>query len=300
MLKLLTYRAQDGLRLGIKTDRGVLDVSAAKQRAQSADAPEHMEEVIQGGAEALSALEMLRARAVGDGDGDDLWLSEEQLRLGPCVPDPGKIICIGTNYRKHAMESNMPIPSTPILFSKFNNTVAAHGDVIALPFNSDQVDYEAELAVVIGSVAKRVPAQRSLQHVFGYCNVNDISARDLQFKTHQWLLGKSCDGFSPLGPYLVTADEVGDPNALRITCDVNGERRQNSTTADMIFPCSEIVSYVSEHMTLYPGDIILTGTPEGVVLGYPPEKRVWLKEGDEVTIEVEKLGRLTNRFRREG
>ncbi|MHB1629974.1 MAG: fumarylacetoacetate hydrolase family protein [Bacilli bacterium] len=296
-MKLLTYRSQDGLRLGIKTDRGVLDVRAAKQRAQSADAPEHMEEVIQGGAEALSALETLLARAVGAGD--DLWLSEERLRLGPCVPDPGKIICIGTNYRKHAMESNMPIPATPILFSKFNNTVAAHGDVIALPFNSDQVDYEAELAVIIGSVAKRVPAQRSLRHVFGYCNVNDISARDLQFKTHQWLLGKSCDGFSPLGPYLVTADEVGDPNALRITCHVNGERRQNSTTADMIFPCNEIVSYVSEHMTLYPGDIILTGTPEGVMLGYPPEKRVWLKEGDEVTVEVEKLGRLTNRFRRE-
>ncbi|MHB1684495.1 MAG: fumarylacetoacetate hydrolase family protein [Bacilli bacterium] len=296
-MKLLTYRSQDGLRLGIKTDRGVLDVKASKQRMQSADVPEHMDEVIRKGAKALLALETLLSLSISDAD--DLWLSENQLRLGPCIPNPGKIICVGTNYRKHAIESKMPIPSTPILFSKFNNTVAAHGDEIALPFNSNQVDYEAELVVVIGNLTKRVPVERSLQNVFGYCNVNDISARDLQFKTHQWLLGKSCDGFSPIGPYLVTANEVGDPNALQITCHVNGEVRQNSNTSDMIFPCSEIVSYVSEHMTLYPGDIILTGTPEGVVFGYPPEKQVWLKDGDEVTIEIEKLGRLTNRFRQE-
>jgi len=132
--------------------------------------------------------------------------------------------------------------------------------------------------------------------VFGYCCVNDLSARDLQLRTPQWLLGKTCDDFSPLGPWLVTADEVGNPNDLEIKAIVNGEVRQHSNTSDMIFPCDEIVSYISRHMTLVPGDIILTGTPEGVVLGYPPEKQVYLQPGDEVTIEIEKLGALTNRF----
>jgi 2-keto-4-pentenoate hydratase/2-oxohepta-3-ene-1,7-dioic acid hydratase in catechol pathway len=132
--------------------------------------------------------------------------------------------------------------------------------------------------------------------VFGYTIVNDISARDLQLRTSQWLLGKSCDGFSPLGPYLVSADEVGNPNDLNLKLSVNGEVRQNSNTSDMIFRCDEIVSYISDHMTLYPGDIILTGTPEGVVLGYPEEKQVYLKHGDIMTVEIEKLGSLTNRM----
>jgi len=131
---------------------------------------------------------------------------------------------------------------------------------------------------------------------FGYCNVNDLSARDLQMRTQQWLLGKSCDKFSPLGPYVVTSDEVGDPNQLEIKCTVNGEVRQNSNTSDMIFGCNEIVSYISQHMTLVPGDIILTGTPQGVVMGYSPEKQVYLQHGDVVTIEIEKLAILTNRM----
>jgi 2-keto-4-pentenoate hydratase/2-oxohepta-3-ene-1,7-dioic acid hydratase in catechol pathway len=135
--------------------------------------------------------------------------------------------------------------------------------------------------------------------VAGYCNANDLSARDLQMRTSQWLLGKSCDGFSPLGPYLVTSDEVGNPNNLEITSFVNGDVRQHSNTSDMIFACDEIVHYISRYMTLEPGDVILTGTPEGVILGYPKERQVWLKDGDVVTIEIEKLGRLTNRMRRE-
>ncbi|MNZ86756.1 Ureidoglycolate lyase [compost metagenome] len=148
--------------------------------------------------------------------------------------------------------------------------------------------------IVIGKKAKDVSKENALSHVFGYCNVNDLSARDLQLRTHQWLLGKSCDKFSPLGPYLVTADEVGNPNDLEIKCLVNGEVRQHSNTSDMVFYCDEIVSYISQHMTLVPGDIILTGTPEGVVLGYPPEKQVYLKAGDQVTIQIEKLGSITN------
>jgi 2-keto-4-pentenoate hydratase/2-oxohepta-3-ene-1,7-dioic acid hydratase in catechol pathway len=135
--------------------------------------------------------------------------------------------------------------------------------------------------------------------VFGYCNVNDLSSRDLQFRTNQWLLGKCCDGFSPLGPYLVTSDEIEDPNQLEIKSIVNGEVRQNSNTSDMIFKCNEIVSYISDHMTLSPGDIILTGTPEGVAMGQPEDQRVYLQNGDKVTIEIEKLGKLTNTFKQE-
>src|SRR5690606_1723583 len=144
--------------------------------------------------------------------------------------------------------------------------IAAHQDVILLPFNARQVDYEAELGIVIGKTAKRVTKEEAYEYVFGYCAANDLSARDLQFRTNQWLLGKCCDGFCPVGPYLVTADEVGNPNALGIRTYVNGEIRQNSNTADMIFHCDELVSYISQHMTLYPGDLILTGTPEGVIL----------------------------------
>ena len=149
---------------------------------------------------------------------------------------------------------------------------------------------------MIGKEAKYVSKEDALGYVFGYSNVNDLSARDLQLRTHQWLLGKSCDDFSPLGPYLVTADEVGNPNDLSIKTTVNGEVRQSSNTSDMIFHCDEIVSYISQHMTLVPGDIILTGTPEGVVLGLPEDQQVYLKPGDVVTIEIEKLGALTNRF----
>lgn len=148
-------------------------------------------------------------------------------------------------------------------------------------------------------VEKLFPEEDPLDYVFGYCNCNDLSSIDLQFRTHRWLLGKSLDGFSPLGPYLVTSDEVGYSNRLEIKTTVNGEVRQHSNTSDMIFKCNEIVSYISEHMTLSPGDIILTGTPEGVMFGYPEDQRVWLKAGDEVTVEIEKLGKLTNTFKQE-
>jgi 2-keto-4-pentenoate hydratase/2-oxohepta-3-ene-1,7-dioic acid hydratase in catechol pathway len=255
-----------------------------------------VEELLQGGASALASLEGY-VRLVLDRNDAMLFHAEESLKLGPCVTKPEKIICVGLNYRKHAEESNMPIPETPILFNKFNNTLAAHEEDVLLPHNSTQVDYEAELVIVIGKKAKQVSKADALEYVYGYCNADDLSARDLQFRTHQWLLGKSCDGFSPLGPYLVSADEIGDPNDLGIRCYVNGELRQDSNTSDMIFHCDEIVSYISDHMTLEPGDIILTGTPAGVVLGYPEAERVWLKDGDVVTVEIEGLGTLTNRMR---
>ncbi|MBB3131317.1 2-keto-4-pentenoate hydratase/2-oxohepta-3-ene-1,7-dioic acid hydratase in catechol pathway [Paenibacillus rhizosphaerae] len=295
-MKLLTFIHNDQYRLGVKTDDGVLDVLGALSLIPSEKAiPTTIHEVLDGGDKALAALgEYVDHVLQFDDVIRTYMLQESSLTLGPCVTHPNKIICVGLNYRKHAEETNAPIPEYPILFNKFNNTLAGAGELIPLPKVSQKVDYEAELVIVMGKTAKYISKENALSHVFGYCNVNDLSARDLQLRTHQWLLGKSCDKFSPLGPYLVTADEVGNPNDLDIQCLVNGEVRQHSNTSDMIFYCDEIVSYISQHMTLVPGDIILTGTPEGVVLGYPPEQQVYLKDGDQVTIQIEKLGSITN------
>ncbi|ALS26705.1 5-carboxymethyl-2-hydroxymuconate isomerase [Paenibacillus sp. 32O-W] len=296
-MKLLNFKENGDVRLGVVTDKGVVDVAAAAEAA-GIEAPADVHAVIEGGSAAIAALNGIVDKALSAPGG--VIREEASLRLAPCVTRPGKIICVGLNYRKHAEETNSPIPQYPILFNKFANTLCGHGDEVALPKVSEQVDYEAELVIVIGKEAKYIDSpDDALDYVFGYCCVNDLSARDLQFRTPQWLLGKCCDGFSPLGPYLVTADEVGDPNNLAISCTVNGEVRQQSNTSDMIFSCKEIVHYISQHMTLVPGDIILTGTPEGVVLGYPPEKQVYLKDGDVVTIQIEKLGSLTNTMRAE-
>jgi len=295
-MKLLTFIENGQFKLGVKIEQGVLDIAAALTVVPATGSiPTAIHEVIDGGAAVVEALQQYVDLVLAStADKKTFLLEESSLTLGPCVTFPNKIICVGLNYRQHAIETGAAIPEYPILFNKFNNTLAGNFEEIPLPKVSQKVDYEAELVIVIGKTAKYIAKEDALSHVFGYCNVNDLSARDLQLRTQQWLLGKSCDKFSPLGPYLVTADEVGDPNNLQIKCIVNGDERQNSNTADMIFHCDEIVSYISQHMTLVPGDIILTGTPQGVVLGYPVEKQVWLKAGDVVTIEIEKLGSLTN------
>ncbi|XID91366.1 fumarylacetoacetate hydrolase family protein [Paenibacillaceae bacterium WGS1546] len=295
-MKLLTFKQENRHYLGIVTPKGVLHTEAAAQVLDLSGIPSDIHEAIEQGASALEALNDLVGKASLADNAASLWLREDDLQLEPCVTRPGKIICVGLNYRKHAEETNAAIPEYPILFNKFNNTLSGHQAFITLPEASRKVDYEAELVIVIGKTARNVAQADALNYVFGYCNVNDLSARDLQLRTSQWLLGKTCDGFSPLGPYLVTASEIGDPNNLKIRTIVNGEVRQNSNTNDMIFRCDEIVSYISRHFTLSPGDLILTGTPEGVVLGYPPEKQVYLRDGDVVTVEIEKLGTLTNRF----
>lgn len=293
-MKLVTIMQDGKPALGVKTEAGIIDIAAALAVEPAAGVPQDVMEVIQGGNEAAAALQ---GYVDGLPAGEAAYvLDEESVEWGPCVTRPNKIICVGLNYRKHAEETNSPIPAYPILFNKFNNTLTGHKKDIAVPKVTEKLDYEAELVIVIGKRTKYVSPEQALDHVFGYCAVNDLSARDLQLRTQQWLLGKTCDDFSPLGPYLVTADEVGNPNDLVIKAIVNGDVRQNSNTSDMIFRCDEIVSYISQHMTLEPGDVILTGTPEGVVMGYPPEKQVYLQPGDEVTIEIEKLGRLTNRF----
>jgi 2-keto-4-pentenoate hydratase/2-oxohepta-3-ene-1,7-dioic acid hydratase in catechol pathway len=296
-MKLLTIDKNGTYILGVKTEEGIIDMERALNKIPSQDLTTDIMDVIQGGHERLTILENYINNL--DRSNKAYVLDEETIEWGPSVTRPNKIICVGLNYRKHADETNASYPEMPILFNKFNNTLTGHKKDIAIPKVTDKLDYEVELAIIIGKKAKYVSKEDALSYVFAYSTANDLSARDLQLKTPQWLPGKSCDDFSPLGPYLVAADEVRDPNNLTLKTVVNGEVRQESNTSDMIFSCAEIVSYISDHMTLEPGDIILTGTPEGVVLGYPEEKQVYLKPGDIVTVEVETLGQLENKFTRE-
>jgi len=215
-------------------------------------------------------------------------------RLLPCIPQPGKIVCIGLNYRRHAAESNLPVPERPIVFAKMANTPSASNEDIPLPPVSSQYDYEAELVAVIGYTARNVSEATALDHVWGYCNGNDLSARDLQSQSSQWLLGKSLDRFAPMGPFIVSRDEAEPLEKMAIKCTVNGEVRQSSMVADMVFAVPELISFISRHFTLDPGDVIFTGTPEGVADGRSDHP--WLKPGDEVVVEVGNLGRLVNRM----
>ncbi len=294
---VLNFVTNTGLRMGVRTDAGIIDVAGALNALSpipgAVHAPTDVMSLLHGGLAAQKALAGFITFALDNREERNPWLiNETGLHLGPCVPAPGKIICIGLNYRRHAAESGMQPPATPVVFSKFNNALAAPGEPIPLPDNAVQYDYEVELVVVIGRRTRYVSEAEALDYVWGYCTGNDVSARDLQTRTPQWLLGKSLDKFMPLGPYLVSADEVGDPQALGLRTWVNRELRQNSNTSDMIFSVAQLVSYISQYMTMEPGDVISTGTPEGVILGM--KEKVWLKPGDEVAVEVDKLGRLTN------
>jgi len=285
-----TLAGKGGHTLGLKTGRGILDVERAS-RLFRVKAPADIHAVIEGAD--CAPLVKLAQKAVSDRRGSSVLVPESRARFGPAVPRPGKIICVGLNYRQHARETGNPIPPVPILFNKYNNTLVGHRGKIRLPTKvSSQFDYEVELVLVMGKVARDVREEKALSHVFGYANGNDFSARDLMRATSQLMLGKTCDDFAPLGPWVVSADQIADPQNLRIATYVNGEQRQNSSTADMIYSCAQIVSYCSRHMTLLPGDVIYTGTPQGVILGYPPDKQVWLKAGDKVVTEVEKCGSL--------
>lgn len=290
-MKLLQFQGGDGLKLGVKTDTGVIDVASAGE-ALGIEVPTSLIEVIEVGQPAIDSIQSLVNAASGADTAASWTLDEMGLQYGPAAADPGKIICVGLNYRRHAAETNMPAPETPVLFSKFDNAIAAYGDSVSLPQVATQYDYEAELGLIIGRSARYISQDDALGYVLGYVTANDISVRDLQNRTSQWLLGKTLDNFLPVGPYLVTADEVGDPQLLGIKTWVNGDLRQNSTTGDMIFSVAEIISYISRYFTLEPGDLIVTGTPEGVAMGR--EDKPWLKPGDEVVVEVEKLGTLKN------
>jgi 2-keto-4-pentenoate hydratase/2-oxohepta-3-ene-1,7-dioic acid hydratase in catechol pathway len=225
-------------------------------------------------------------------------LQRDDVVIGPPVPRPGKIICIGLNYKDHAAESNMPVPKSPISFSKYVTSVIGPDRPIRLPAVSQQVDYEAEMAIVIGRRAKHVPEERAFDYVLGYMNLNDVSARDLQFADGQWQRGKACDTFAPMGPFILTREAAGDPHALRIRCRVNGQTLQDSNTNQLVFGVDALVSFLSQTVTLEPGDVIATGTPPGV--GFARKPPIFLKPGDVVEIEVEGLGVLSNPVVEEG
>ena len=290
-LTLLTMRKNGEYRLGAKTDKGILDVPQAAKLLKM-HAPATMDNLLQN--QDGPGLNALIDAALKSRSAQSAFSKEGTVEYGPLVTHPEKIVCIGLNYRRHAQEIGAQIPREPVLFSKFNVALNNHKGTIKLPVAvAKKFDYEVELVIVMGKEAKDVSEADALSYVAGYATGNDFTARDLQLETGgQWLIGKTPDQFAPLGPYMVTADQI-DPDNLKLECRVNGETRQNSNTSDMIANTKHIISYVSRHITLRPGDIIFTGTPEGVIQGKPKDKQVWLKAGDKIACSVEKLGELT-------
>jgi len=283
-MKLVSVKT-DTVKAALLTSKGLLDIKRTAE-LHGTNISDQMDAIIQNAE--------MQAQLAALADKDAIFHAEGSYTYAPAVPAPEKILCVGLNYKSHVEEAFENMPKQPVLFSKFSNALAAHNQVIPLPKTASQFDYEAELVIVIGKEASNITRDDALSHVFGYTCGNDLSARDLQFVSGQWLIGKSCDGFGPTGPVIVTADEIGDPQNLAIRCLVNGEIRQSSNTSLMMFDCAEIVSYASRYMTLKPGDMIFTGTPSGVIMGYPERQRVWLKAGDVVEVEIEKIGKLVN------
>jgi 2-keto-4-pentenoate hydratase/2-oxohepta-3-ene-1,7-dioic acid hydratase in catechol pathway len=240
--------------------------------------------------------DLLAFLATGERSADAAPVPLSSVSLLPPIQRPGKIICIGFNYRDHAAEANFEVPAEPTLFPKFANSVIGPGADVTVPSATAEPDYEAELAVVIGQVAKSVAAHDALRYIAGYTCANDVSARDLQVRNLQWMRGKAIDTFLPLGPYLVTADEVPDPQALPIRLLLNGEVMQESDTKMMIWGVADLVAFISETMTLEPGDVITTGTPPGVGVARKPQR--FLQDEDEMVVEIDGIGRLANKVRR--
>ena len=271
-MKLLRYGPAGTERPGIiGTDGQIRDLSSAVADIEG---------------ETLNDAELDRLRNL---DTDTLPAVNGEVRLGAPVANVGKFIGVGLNYRDHAEEAGMAIPDEPILFTKAVSSISGPNDEIAFPADSAKGDWEVELAVVIGRTAKDIAADAALAHIAGYCACNDVSERSYQLDgTGQWLKGKSRDSWGPLGPWLVTRDEVPDPQNLTMWLDVNGERRQSGNTSTMIFPVTELVSYISRFLTLHPGDVIATGTPPGVAMGMTPPQ--WLQPGDDIRLSVESLG----------
>jgi 2-keto-4-pentenoate hydratase/2-oxohepta-3-ene-1,7-dioic acid hydratase in catechol pathway len=289
-LILLNIRRAGEYRLGVKNEKGILDVVEAAKILRM-HAPVTIDELLQN--EDGPSLNALVDAAVKSREAQKAFLKEETIEYGPVVTRPEKVVCVGLNYRQHAIEIGAPIPKQPVLFNKFNNTLNHHNGTVKLPLDfAKKFDYEVELVVVIGREAKVVSEADALSCVAGYATGNDFSARDLQLETGgQWMVGKTPDQFAPIGPYLVTADQI-NPDNLKIECRVNGETRQSSSTSDFIFNTRQMISYISRVITLKPGDIIFTGTPQGVILGKPKDQQVWLKPGDRIACSLEKLGEL--------
>ena len=274
-MRLVTYRRESVERAGVQTPDGVLDAAELLGMERAS-----VRQLIETG----KTDELRRA---SDDSGADPIADPELL---PPLPDPDKIICIGLNYRSHAAEAGIDPPEQPTFFAKFRNALAPPGAAVALPAASEKVDYEAEIAFVLGGRCSQVSPDEALEAIAGYTLLNDLSARDLQFATPQWMPGKVFDGSAPCGPALVTPDEAGAPDAIKFSLDLNGERMQEASTADLIFSVAELTARLSRWMTLEPGDIVSTGTPSGV--GSVRQPRVWLKPGDEIVISSPTLGEL--------
>jgi acylpyruvate hydrolase len=284
---LVSYRTQGTWRAGIMGGSVIADVAAltdpgrpiATVRELLAAGPPMVEQVLR------------QAKTVFAGEREGL-IPAAAVEIGPPVPDPDKIICMGLNYREHATEVHMKTADVPTFFAKFRNALCGPASPIVLPRMSSQVDYEGELAVVIGRKCRDVPEDEALAFVAGYTIMNDVSARDLQLRTSQWTAGKTLDTFAPMGPGIVPASDIPDPQSLQIVTRVNGTALQNGNTRDMIFPVASIISFLSSIMTLEPGDIVSTGTPSGV--GFKRTPPVFLKGGDVVEVEVGRIGVIRN------
>lgn len=300
-MRLVTYESNGKWNSGIHVGDWVVNSSAAVRQvspgSQAGGTQPSNRSLIQLSSEQLSGLERAARGLTNEGsDQPDVFRADELL-LGPPIPDPDKIICLGLNYRTHAEELGFSIPTVPILFAKFRNSLAGPISPVILPGDlSQEIDYEGELAVVMGRKCKNVSSEQALDYVAGYMALNDISARDLQFRSGQWLSGKALDTFAPCGPALVIG-EISDPQNINISTRINGETYQQDNTGNMIFPVVYAISYISQLMTLEPGDIIATGTPVGV--GYKRNPPIFLKEGDLVEVEIEGIGTLRNPIIRE-
>lgn len=310
IVKLITFTEQGITRIGAIEDGKVIDLHAAFEKKlesegklrfkQIAEAyvPADMNGFLQGGKESLDYAKEAVAFALKHEKykGKQLVFSKEDVKVEAPVPSPGKMICVGHNYREHILEMGREIPPYPVVFAKFANTVIGPEDDIPHYPISDQLDYEAEFAFVIGKRARNVSQAEALDYVAGYTIVNDVTYRDLQRRTLQWLQGKTVDGSAPMGPWLVTTDELSDPSGLEVVLTVNGEERQRSNTKNLVFSVQYLVEFLSGLMTLEPGDVILTGTPGGVGVARDPQ--VFLKDGDVVRIEIDGIGALENKVKK--
>ena len=282
-MKLVTFVHNGHSRIGaLAGDGTIVDLNRANPQL-----PTDMLAFLAGGADAQALAENALVAPL-----PSAVLARDAVSLQAPIPRPGKILCIGLNYRDHAAESNQPIPEYPTVFTKYNNVVIGPGEAIVLPTITEQIDYEAEFAFVIGRTARNVAAEDALDYVAGYLPFNDVSARDYQMRTSQWTVGKTFDTFGPMGPALVTADEIANPHDLDIRLTINGEVLQSSNTSNLIFSVNELIADLTSFMTLEPGDLISTGTPSGVGSARQPPR--WLRAGDVVRVEIEGLGALEN------
>ncbi|TPV42550.1 fumarylacetoacetate hydrolase family protein [Bacillus dicomae] len=306
-MKLVTFTHNGETRIAALENGKLIDLHAAfktklasegnLRAAQIAEAhiPKDMNGFLQGGTESMNLAKEAIDYALMKNHKEKLVFEEGEVKIEAPVPSPGKIICVGHNYREHILEMKRELPAFPVIFAKFANTVVGPQDDIPFYPISEQLDYEAEFAFVIGKRARNVSEEDALQYVAGYTIVNDITYRDIQRRTIQWLQGKTVEGSAPMGPWLITSDELKNPSGLEIVLTVNGEKRQQSNTANLVFSVQYLVSFLSGLMTLEPGDVILTGTPGGVGVARNPQ--AFLKDGDIVRIEVDGVGVLENKVR---